>query len=206
MPDDDVGGYLADQFGPPSLLLFVAVEIELDSGFLRLIDGSGAVTFAGRTFTGLDPEFGVLAGIDAITDGFGSTAPSLNIVVNPPTADAAAILAGEDMQGKSVAIWLGLLTPGAGVVQPPLLVFSGEVDQGVLSVGLGTRSLALACVSIWELMFDDNQGVRLTNAYHQAAWPGELGLEYVTAVTRQLPWGADTPRPQVVADALTVKL
>ncbi|HEY1878433.1 MAG TPA: hypothetical protein VGG68_00725 [Caulobacteraceae bacterium] len=202
----DAGGYLADQFEPPSLLLFVAVEIELDSGFLRLIDGSGSVSFLGRTFTGLDPEFGVLAGFDVVTDGFGNTAPSLNVTINPPTSSAAAILASEDMQGKTVSIWLGLLTPGAGVVQDPLLVFSGQVDQGVLSVGIGSRSIALACVSIWELMFDDNQGVRLTNAYHQAAWPGELGLEYVTAVTRQLPWGADTPRPQVVADALTVKL
>ena len=203
---DGAAPYLADQFGGPSVLVFVAVEIELDVGYLRLLDGSGEVTFLGRTFTGLDPMYGVLANLEKISDGFGDSAPSLNITINPPTADAAAILASEDMQGKSVAIWLGVLTPGAGVVQPPLLVFSGQVDQGVLSVGVGSRSLALNCVSIWEIMFDDNQGTRLTNAFHQSAWPGELGFEFVTAIDRQLPWGADTPRPQVVADVLNVKL
>jgi hypothetical protein len=202
----DDATYISGQFDPPSLLVFVAVEIELAVGYLRLIDGSGEVTFSGLTFTGLDPTYGVLAAFDAVSDGFGNTAPALRVTINPPTADAAAILAGEDMQGRSVRIWLGTLTPGQGVLAAPLLVFIGQVDQGVLAVGLGSRSLALDCVSIWELMFDDAQGTRLTNAFHQSAWPGELGFEYVTAVTRQLPWGADTPRPQVVADALTVKL
>jgi hypothetical protein len=205
MPDDT--GLFSGQFDPPSILVFVAVEIELASGYLRLIDGSGQVTFGGNTFVGLDSTYGVLAGLEAITDGFGGTAPSLNITINPPTADAANVLAGEDMQGRTVNIWLGVLPwPGAVNTAPPVLVFSGQVDQGVLAVGLGSRSIALNCVSIWELLFDDAQGVRLSNAYHQAAWPGELGFQFVTAVTRQLPWGADTPRPQVVADALTVRL
>ena len=110
------------------------------------------------------------------------------------------------MQGRTVLIWVGTVAPSTGAVTAdPVLVFNGQVDQGVWSVGLGTRSLALDCVSIWEYLFDDAQGVRLTNAYHQAAWPGELGMEFVTAVQRQLPWGADTPRPQVVADALTIR-
>lgn len=204
MPDGTT--YLADQFGGPALLAFIAVEIELDQGFLRLIDGAGQVSCLGRTFYGQDPTFGVLANLDPITDGMGSQAPGLNVTINPPTADAAAILGSEDMQGKSVLIWFGVLSPNAGVVQDPLLIFNGQVDQGVLSVGAGTRSIALACVSVWELMFDDQQGNRLTNAWHQSAWPGELGFEFVTAITRQLPWGADTPRPQVVADKLTVKL
>jgi hypothetical protein len=206
MPPDD-SAFLAGQFDPPSLLVFVAVEIALAAGFLRLVDGSGQVTFAGRTFAGLDPAYGVLNSLDPITDGFGDQAPGLAITINPATTDAAAILAGEDMQGRSVLIWIGTINPATGVVATdPVLVFVGEVDQGVLSVGIGTRSLALNCVSIWEQLFDDAQGVRLTNAYHQSAWPGELGFEYMTAVARQLPWGSDTPRPQVVADALTVRL
>ena len=200
------GSQFSTPFDPPSLLLFVAVEIELASGFLRLIDGSGQVTFGGNTFLGKDPTYGVLSGLETVTDGFGNQAPSLRVTINVPTTDAAAILGGEDMQGKSVLVWVGVLPPGGAAPSPPTLVFSGQVDQGVLAVGLGSRNLALDCVSIWELMFDDLQGVRLTNAYHQAAWPGELGFEYVTAVQRQLPWGADTPRPQVVADALTVRL
>jgi hypothetical protein len=205
MPDDSA--FLSGQFDRPSLLVFVAVEIALASGFLRLIDGSGSVTFAGRTFAGQDPQLGVLNSLEPITDGFGDNAPGLKISINPPTSDAAAILAGEDMQGRSVLLWLGVLDPYTGTVVPdPVLVFVGEVDQGILTVALGTRGIDLQCVSIWERLFDDAQGVRLTNAYHQAAWPGELGFEFVTDIQRQLPWGADAPRPVAVSDALTVRL
>ena len=149
------------QFDPPSLFMFVAVEIALSSGFLRLLDGAGQVSFAGRTFVGLDPDFGVLAILEPITDGFGDTAPGLRIGINPPTSSAAAILGGEDMQGRGVLLWIGTLNVGTGaVVADPVLVFVGEVDQGVLSVSLGARSMALDCVSIWERLFDDAQGVR----------------------------------------------
>jgi len=205
MPDDSA--FLAGQFDPPSLLAFVAVEVALATGFLRLVDGSGAVSFAGRTFLGRDPDFGVLAGLEPITDGMGDSTPALSIGINPPTADAAAILAGEDMQGRPVLLWVGTLDTFTGaVVAAPVLAFTGGVDQGVLNVGTGTRRLDLACVSIWERLFDDAQGVRLSNAYHQSAWPGELGFEYVTAIQRQLPWGSDTPRPAVVSDALKLRL
>jgi len=205
MADDSA--FLAGQFDPPSLLAFVAVEIALSVGFLRLVDGAGQVSFAGRTFLGRDLDFGVLAGLEPVTDGMGDQTPALNIGINPPTPDAAAILGGEDMQGRSVLLWVGTLNTFTGAVTPdPVLVFTGEVDQGVLNVGLGSRRLDLSCVSIWERLFDDAQGVRLSNAYHQSAWPGELGFEYVTAVQRQLPWGSDTPRPAVVSDALKLRL
>ena len=208
MPLDDATYLGPSPFDPASLLVFVAVEIALATGgFLRLLDGAGAVSFAGRSFISLDPVYGVLAGLEPITDGFGDNAPALNVIINPPTADAAAVLAGEAMQGQPLLIWIGVLNPATGAVVPdPVLVFVGDVDQGVLGVGLGTRTITLNCVSIWERLFDDAQGVRLSNAYHQSAYPGELGFEYVTAIQRQLPWGSDSPRPAVVSDALKIRL
>jgi hypothetical protein len=192
------------QFTPTSLLMFVAVEIGLPTGMpLRLMDGSGQVTFAGRTFTGSDPVYGVLAALEPVQDGLGDEAPSLRIGINPPTPSASAMLAAANMQGQSVLVWIGTVTPATGSVVPdPLLIFAGNIDQGVVSIGLGTRSVALDCVSIWERLFEDLEGPRLNNAYHQSVYPGELGFEFVTSVQRQLPWGADTPRPAVVADAL----
>lgn len=191
------------EFASPSVLMFVAVEVQLASGFLRLIDGSGRVTFNGNSFVGEDPTYGVLESVEAITDGLGDEAPALRLGINPKTAAAAAALAGQDMQGRSVMMWVGALDPVTATPKaPPLLLFWGEVDQGVVLVGLGTRRLNLECVSVWERLFEDAEGVRLTNAYHQSAWPGELGFEFVTGVARQLPWGADTPRPNVVSDAL----
>jgi hypothetical protein len=199
---DDRGAF--DPFDRPSVLMFAAVEIALPgSGYIRLVDGSGRVSFGGRTFVSLDDDYGVLADLEPISDGLGDEAPALRVTINPPTADAAAILAGQDMQGRRVLVWVGALDPVLGQVVPdPLLVFAGEVDQGIVRVGLGTRALVLEVVSVWDRLFEDLEGPRLTNSYHQAAWPGERGLEFVTDVKRQLPWGSDGPRPNVVADAL----
>jgi hypothetical protein len=202
---DDSGTFGA--FDRATVLMFAVVEIGLATGGqLRLLDGSGSVSFGGRTFVGLDPDYGVLANLEAITDGMGDEAPALRIGLNPPTADAAATLAGQQMQGQGVLVWIGVLDPVLGaVVDTPALVFAGEVDQGILAVGMGSRSITLECVSVWERLFEDLEGVRLTNAFHQNAWPGELGLEFVTDVKRQLPWGSDNPRPAVISDAIYVR-
>jgi hypothetical protein len=201
MADDS--GFLA-AFDRPQITMFATLEIGLPGGgALRLLDGSGQVTFSGRTFLGLDPDFGSIATLASVTDGVGDEAPSLSVGINTPTADAAAILGGQDMQGRVAYLWLGAFNPAsASVIPDPLLIFAGEVDQATMQIGRGTRTLILECVSIWERLFDDNEGVRLSNAYHQSAWPGELGFEFVTDVRRQLPWGADTPRPQVISDVL----
>jgi hypothetical protein len=197
---------LRAQFDGPNILLFAGVEIELASGWLRLLVGSGLVTIDGKTYVGDDPTYGVLAALDAVNDGMGSTAPSLRVTLNPKTASAAAELAGQDMQGRSVFLWIAALdrTTGGGL-DAPVLVFSGEVDQGVLTVGQGLRTLELDCVSVWERLFDNDDAVRLTNAYHQAAWPGETGFEFVTDINRALPWGQDLPVPAVVKDTLYVR-
>lgn len=205
MADDT--GFLAGPFDQPAPLLFVGVEVQLpDAGWLRLLAGAGEVVMAGKTFVGEDATFGTMAELDAVQDGFGDDAPALRIGIAPPTTSAAAILAGQNMQGRTVLVWFGVIDRATGQAgtgtDAPVLIFAGEVDQGVLKVDRGSRAITLECVSIWERLFEDAEGVRLTNAYHQSAWPGELGFEFVTDVQRQLPWGSDTPRPDVVRDAL----
>jgi hypothetical protein len=195
------------QFDGPSLLLFVGVEIALTSGgWLRLFGGSGEITVGGKTFLGDDPTFGVLSTLEAVQDGMGDQAPALRVTILPKTADAGAILGGQNMQGQSVGVWMASLDRSTGgSLDVPLLIFSGEVDQGVITVGQGTRAISLDCVSVWERLFDNDDAVRLTNAYHQKCWPGETGFEFVTSISRQLPWGQDLPVPQVVKDTLYVR-
>lgn len=184
------------------VLLFTAVEAVLPGATLRLLDGAGTVTFAGRTFVGQDPDLGVLASVEPVSDG-GEEAPSLRIALLPPTNAAAATLALPQAQGGSVLVWIGVADPTTGgVIGDPELVFAGEIDVPVLEVGHGTRLLTLDCVSIFDRFFEDREGVRLTNAFHQSVWPGELGLEFVTGVKRQMPWGSDQVRPAAVRDSL----
>jgi hypothetical protein len=190
----------------PAALIFLAFEVNLPDGALRLLDGSGEVTFGGHTFKGADDTFGVVGGLEPFNDGVAAEAPSLQVTINAPTNTAAATLAAADAQGSVVHLWLGVLNPlDMSVIGDPYLLFSGELDQGVVRVSKGARSVTLECVSAWERFFEDDEGIRLNDAWHQSVWPGELGLEFVTETQRQLPWGQDSPTPAVISGQSTAQ-
>lgn len=189
-------------YGARAVLLFEAFELDLGGGdWLRLLRGSGEISFSGKTFVGIDPAYGVLGQVEPITDGVENEAPALQVTLMPPDRAAAVALAQPGLQGQRVNFWQGVaeLSTGAAIGTPDLL-FVGEVDVPDLRVGQGSLSVTLEVVSVFERFFELREGVRLNSAFHQLAWPGELGLEFVTETQRQLPWGRDEPRPGVVTD------
>ena len=180
----------------PVVTLFGCIELVLPHATVRLIDGAGFVAFAGRTFSGLDPVYGTIESIDTFADGVDSEDPTLGVTLLPPSNTAAALLADPTAQGGQVSLWVGALNPITGLpVSTPDLRFLGEIDVPTLSVDRGTRKLKLEVVSVFERFFSDDEGVRLTDAWHQSIWPGETGLAGVTQVQRKLPWGGTAPLP-----------
>jgi hypothetical protein len=195
---------LADALAARSVLMFCAVEIGLPAYTLRLLSGPSQVTFDGRTFVGKDAVYGVLGSLEAVTDGVDTDAPEITITVLPPTLTAAATLASPAAQFSPVNIWIGALDLITGTVIPdPHLVFTGEVDVPTLTGDESERALQYSVTSVFELLFEVDEGANLNNAFHQSVWPGELGFEYVSEVQRQLPWGAEAPRPAAVKDVIS---
>lgn len=182
-------------------LLFIAVEIVLPGHTIRLLDGAGTVTFDGKTFTGQDATFGTLGGIETFTDGGDAQAPRLGLRLLPPTATAAVTLADPAAQGSAVSCWFGAIDRATGQpVDDPDLWFVGELDVPRLRVSKNSRTLDFEVASVFEAFLEPDDGARLSNSFHQSINPGELGLQYVAEVQRQLPWGSDAPRPGVVTD------
>lgn len=192
---------MADALEARSVLMFCAVEIALPSYNLCLLSGPGQVTFGGRTFVGRDETYGVLGGVEEIADSDDGEAPEITITILPPTMTSAAVLASPAAQFSDVTVWVGALDLITGAVIPdPLVVFAGQVDVPTLSGDETSRALQYTVTSVFELLFEVDEGANLNHAFHQSVWPGELGLEYVTEVQRQLPWGAEAPRPAAVKD------
>jgi hypothetical protein len=53
-------------------------------------------------------------------------------------------------------------------------------------------------------LLEENAERKLSDSFHQAVWPGELGLEFVTTVTRKIYWRANDPAgPGVVRATMT---
>lgn len=189
----------------PGVVLFVAVEILLPGYNLRLLDGAGVVTFDSKTFVGRDATYGALGAATDYGDGVDDEAPSLTLTVLPPTNAAMADLADPTAQGSQVSVWVGALDPATGmVIGDPDLAFIGETDVPTRKVSQGSAALELTIVSVFDRFFDQNEGERLNNGFHQSVWAGELGLEFVSAVQRQMPWGSDAPRPALVTDVIQV--
>lgn len=178
----------------PAIGMFCAIRLTYPTFTLRLLDGAAVLSLNGETFVGYDETYGALIGLENITDGGSDQAPRARIVLNPPTNVALAALAAPDAQGSRVEIWEGVFNLATGLVIPDAdLAFDGEIDQPVYSPK--SRNLTLDCNSSFEGFFSVQEGVRLTDSWHQSIWPGERGLEYQTALRTTLPWGAETARP-----------
>lgn len=173
--------------------IFGAVEIVLPHHSIRLLTGSGVIVFGGKTFTGADATYGVLHSVEDLTDGTGDEAPGITLSLAPASDAAAADLAAPEHQGAPVSIWLGAVEPSNGlVIGEPLLVFLGALDVSVLKSGDHSRLLELEVTSAFEDFFFNDDGARLSDTFHQYAWPGERGLSFVTGVDQQIYWGTNS--------------
>jgi hypothetical protein len=178
----------------PTVTITGLIEMTLPGYTLRLCDGSGVVNFGGNLYSGSDDRFGTIAAISPITSGEGNAAPALDFTFLPASSAAAADLSSPTFQGSRVRVWLAVIDPATGlVVGSPERVFFGLIDTTELVVGRGTRELNIQCVSGFERMFANNEGQRLADAFHQSIWPGEFGLANVTGVTKNVPWGVESP-------------
>jgi hypothetical protein len=170
------------------------LKIQLPDATIRLLDGAATIDYGGEIYVGRDATFGVLAAVDRISDGVGDEAPAIRITLHPADDAAAAELSGPLMQGSSVWLWLAAIARTTGaIIGDPLLIFSGELDQPTLTVGKGKRELQYDCVSSMERLFDNQEGVRLADSWHQQVWPGELGLANMTGIIKTIYWGVHAP-------------
>lgn len=174
--------------------LFGAVEIAFPDYTLRLLDGAGELTIGGDLYVGEDPTFGTLDTISLHDERIGEEVPEITISLMPPDAAASATLASGLMQGSIAKIMLGAFDPVSGlVIGTPEQLFLGEIDVPTWEESEGQRSVSYTIVSVFERLFEVNEGERASDGWHQSIWPGEKGFEYVTGTVRNLYWGTKRP-------------
>lgn len=182
----------------PAPTLFGAIKIEFPDYTLRLLDGSAQLQIGGEMYVGQDPTFGTLASISELNEELDDSAPEVTIGLFPPDLSATATLAHPDMQGSVVTIMAGALDAASGsVIGAPEILFVGEIDVPTIDVdGEGKRTLSDTVVSVFERLFETEEGQRASNGWHQSIYPGELGLEFMTGTDVNLYWGAKPPAGQ----------
>lgn len=172
-----------------SPLVFGAIAIDLPAAQVSLLDGSGILSFAGRTFVGEDPAFGTLSDIEDLSDGTGDSAPPFGMTLLPSDDAAAVTLSSPNMQGSPVRVYFGAVDQVSGLPIDPQLIFVGELDVPKLTSDDQGRRLDYEVVSVFERLFESDEAARLSAGHHRSIFPNEAGLDFVTGVAQPVYWG-----------------
>lgn len=171
-------------------LLCGLVTIGLPGYMLRLLDGSGQLMVGGDLYVGRDATYGVLDTVKGLGDQIGDQAPAVTLGLIPAGDAALSQLVDPAVQGSSVTISMGCVDLATGlVVADPYVLFAGELDVPTVKWSANDRRLEYKVTSVAERLFATEEGRRLSDAFHQKVWPGELGLGFVTDVETYVPWG-----------------
>jgi hypothetical protein len=172
-------------------------EIDFPSGTRRMLIGSGEAAWGANTFKGYDATFGSITGGDSIAEESSGQAPNTSFTLQTSSSANKADIASDAVQLAPVKIWLAALGFDASdhfiAVPDPELIFDGFIDQATISLDQKKDEIDYTLVSGFDYFFEDTEGQRLSDAFHESVWAGEKGLANVTGVTKKVYWGTLGP-------------
>jgi hypothetical protein len=160
------------------------VALEYASGTQRLCSAPFPITAMGQVFEGV----GTLGGVDPVRDQPGQGARPLTLSLSGIDPEAVSAALTENYRGRPGYVWVALLDVQHQVIDEPLLVFKGRMDQQTIRLG-DTATIAVTMTSR-TADWDRPKGLRFTDAAQKARYPLDQGLAYVAQMAdRNVVWG-----------------
>ena len=175
----------------------ILIRIDLPDKIIRVTDG-GVAIFSGEgdgvsyVYRSEDPDYGTITGAEPLSEGEGDEVPAANLTFLPPGNAASEALTSPDMQFSPVSIWLIEKDDRTGLVTYYEGYFFGAVDLPTFREGSEGRLIDMRLVSLSEFFFQSNDGNRLSAENHTRIHNGERGLDNMTGVEIEVPWGSQT--------------
>ena len=156
----------------PEVEPFYAVEIDLDSGPLRLWTGYGDRTIEGNTYTG----GGTLMTIEGLEEVADLSAKNITLTLSGMPAEVISLALQEPYQRRKVRVLWGVRG-----VSDFVEVFSGSLNQMVIedSAESGTISVTVDSKLV-ELERASNR--RYTSESHKARYPSDTFFDFVAKI------------------------
>lgn len=151
----------------------ILVEALFDSGALRLWTGYGTLTWDAKAWTGS----GDLLRIAPAEETSRVVAAGATFMLSGVSSDLIAIALAEDYQGRTVNMWLGMLS-GESVIADPVLVFAGLLDVMEIDEGGQTATITVSAESRLAIL-EKPPGGYYTDEDQKARYPTDRGLEFV---------------------------
>lgn len=176
-------------------MLVHLLKIELPGKTIRLVDGSGFVLWGVESYTAEDADFGKIAGFGEFTEAEGTEAPRQTVQLLPTGNAAIAALTAPSAQGAPVTIYAAAIDRQTGqVIGEPDVRFVGELDDAGFNHAQNSSLLELELATIWERLFDDNEGHRWNDAFWTYLYGANArAFQHVTNAGQKLFWGYNGP-------------
>lgn len=175
------------------LNLIALMKIELPARTVRMCDG-GFVYWGAEIFDCFDEQFGTIGSAETFEEKTGDEAPGGKITFLPPSSAAGIALNNPALQGSRMRFWLGEYDRATGyVIGSPELTADLAIDTTTIKISKGARSVDVEFDSAAKRLFMVLRGNALNDRFHQACYPGELGMANATGMPRSSAWGAATP-------------
>ena len=163
----------------------VCVELDYDSGTVRLAGSQFDIAIGGNTFLGV----GALGAIAEAEEGSELQSYSMALSLSGIPRDSVATALTEPYQGRAATVWEVPLNPAT--MQPiddPIVIFKGRMDTMAIEMDAASATVTISVtnrLADWERqrlhLFSDEEQQRLN--------PGDLGLQYAASIVNmQIIW------------------
>ena len=159
-------------------------ELDFSSGYVRLWNGYGDLTWSQGTFTG----GGSLVGVAPMPETSAVKSAGYAVSLSGIPSSLLATALGESYQGRSAKIWIGFLTTSGALIADPVLMVSARMDTMHIDEGAETSTIT---ISIENHLTDPRPRVsRYTDQEQQRRYPGDTGLSRIAKIVdKTLFWG-----------------
>lgn len=131
---------------------------------------------------------GHLKSITGVSETNQPTKNSLAIQLSAVDQTYVSIILNENIIGKEVKIYRGLLDSSNALISDPFLLFYGTIDDFKINDTTDTSNVVLTISSHWG-QFEKQSGRQTSNNSQQRFFNVDLGMEFAALTVRDLKWG-----------------
>lgn len=118
------------------------VELDFSSGFLRLHDGAGTLTWNAQTWYGA----GQVGSIEVIQEDLQVIARPIRLQLSGVDASLVSTAMTEAYQGRAATLYFGFLNQDTNVlVADPEVLWEGRMDSMSIAIDQQTATIQLSC-------------------------------------------------------------
>jgi hypothetical protein len=205
MATRDISGAIQNNLEDGVVYPFFALELQFDSGPLRLWTGVGTLVFEGVSYTGT----GNLLDVSSIEETTEIAVRGATITLSGMPSEVISLALQSPYQGRVCKIYFGMFSRGylqkedggyilledGGKIQLELQetgltqIFSGYMDEMNIDEGPDYGTVELK-VENKLIDLERARTRRYTSEYQKSVYPGDLGLEFVESLQdKKVVWG-----------------